>query len=287
MIWQTVRRPLGLALALVAGLGAAAWAQSVSIEQPLTASTVVGPDVEVRWSAQGLQVAAADGQQVPGVGHFHLILLDGADATLDLAPGQPIGRSDRMVHTTETRHTFTGLNPGDYTLYLVVGDGLHVPTEPLISAVAHFTVVTLAFLEPAEGATVWGNIVRARWLSEGVSIQDADGQRVEGVAHYHLILVGRRDAKLALPAGEPIGQGERSVHTTGSAHVFESVRPGPDTLFLVLGDGQHVPGNPPAYKAVHFNVVPPDPEGAIQETPWWLVGLLLGAIVGAALLLQS
>lgn len=145
---------------------------------------------------------------------------------------------------------------------------------------AHAQSVTI--LEPAEGATLWGQIINVRWLSDGVDIQPADGQHAEGVGHYHLMLVANAAASLNLKPGEPIGKGDWTIHTTETGYRFENIKPGPYTLFIVIGDGTHVPADPPVMHAVHFNVVAVDPGSGTQETPWWVVGLILGGIIGAA-----
>jgi hypothetical protein len=238
---------------------------------------VVGPEVAVSWSSQDVEIRDADGSHTPGVAHYHLILLEGEDAPLDLPPGQPIGRSETMVHTTQTAHTFSGLSPGAYTLYLVLGDGLHVPLDPPVTEVVHFQVVTLAFLEPADRATIWGDNVYARWVAEGIG----DSQ------HTHLVLIPRRDARLNLPAGEPIPSGPNRVHADDTQHRFENLLPGPYTLYLVLGDGQGVPADPPVARAVHFELVPVEAGSGVQDTPWWLIGLVVAGILAAAYLLQQ
>ncbi|HEY5596369.1 MAG TPA: DUF4399 domain-containing protein [Candidatus Bipolaricaulota bacterium] len=141
---------------------------------------------------------------------------------------------------------------------------------------------SVTLLEPADGATIWGQIINARWVSEGIDIQPADGQHAEGVGHYHLMLMARADAQLNLKPGEPIGKSDWTVHSTEESYRFENIKPGPYTLFLVLADGQHVPNDPPIMHAVHFNVVAVDPGSGVQETPWWLVALILGGIIGVA-----
>lgn len=141
---------------------------------------------------------------------------------------------------------------------------------------------SVSLVEPAEGATIWGQIVNARWVSDGINIQPADGTHVEGVGHYHLILVARTDAPLNLKPGEPIGKSDWVVHTTEENYRFENIKPGPYTLFVVIADGAHVPNDPPIMHAVHFTVVAVDPGSGVQATPWWLVALILGGIIGVA-----
>ncbi len=264
-----------------------AQAQSVTIAEPVDGATVAGPDVTIRWRSENINIRDANGQVEDGVGHYHLILLEGKDAQHGLNAGEAIPSLDNIIHTTEREYTFSTLSPGSYTVYVVVGDGQHVPLNPTVEAMVQFDVLTLAFIEPVEDATIWGDQLNVRWLSDGVDIQAADGQAADGVAHYHLILRARDNARLNLTPGEPIEANERMVHTTEKEYRFQNIRPGPYTLFVVLGDGQHIPADPPVFKALHFRVEGVNPGSSIQDTPWWLVGLILGAIVGAALLLQQ
>ena len=152
-----------------------------------------------------------------------------------------------------------------------------------VGAVAQQSVT---ILEPAEGATIWGNVINARWMSEGVDIQSANGEHAEGVGHYHAFLFKRSNAELNLKAGVPIGSKDNIVHTTDDNHLFENVLPGVYTLYVVLADGQHVPDDPVVFDVVHFTVVPTDQGSTVANTPWWLIALILGAIVAAALLLR-
>jgi len=264
-----------------------AQAQSVSIVEPVDGSTVAGPDVTIRWRSENINIQDANGEQVDGIGHYHLILIEGKDGAHGLNAGEPIPRPDNIIHTTNREHTFETLAPGSYTVYVVLGDGQHLPLNPTVEAVVQFDVLTLAFIEPVEDATIWGDQLNVRWLSNGINIDAADGQQTEGTGHYHLILRARDNARLNLNPGEPIEATERMIHITDGEYRFENIRPGPYTLFLVLGDGQHIPADPPVFTTLHFRVEGVNAGSSIQDTPWWLVGLILGAIVGAALLLQS
>lgn len=145
---------------------------------------------------------------------------------------------------------------------------------------------SISILEPAEGATIWGNIINARWISDEVDIQPADGQHTPGVGHYHLFLFSRREAKLDLKTGEPIGNSDRIIHTTEAEYLFENILPGPYTLYVVLADGQHIPDDSPVLSVVHLRVAPVEAGSTVGETPWWVIALVVGGIVGAALLVS-
>lgn len=145
---------------------------------------------------------------------------------------------------------------------------------------------SVSILEPAEDATIWGNVINARWISDEVDIQPADGQRIPGVGHYHLFLFPRKAAKLNLKAGDPIGNSNRIIHTTEAEYLFEGILPGPYTLYVVLADGQHIPDDSPVLSVVPFNVAPVEAGSTVGETPWWVIALVVGGIIGAALLVS-
>lgn len=110
---------------------------TVTIVEPADGAVVEGPDVTVRLALEGMTLAAA-GDTTPGTGHHHLFL----DA--DLSPlGQPIPVVEgSVIHMGDasTEYTFSGVEPGEHRLITVVGDGLHVPLEPLVVDTVVFTV---------------------------------------------------------------------------------------------------------------------------------------------------
>jgi hypothetical protein len=263
-----------------------AQAQTVTISDPIDGIAVAGPDVTISWSSEAIDVQDADGESVSGVGHYHVILLDGADAALSLPAGQPIPQSDTMIHTTDTSHTFTSLAAGDYTAYVVVGDGQHSPLQPSVQAVVRFHVINLTFIEPAHNASIWGKSANFRWVSEGVSIESADGLERPGVAHYHLVLVKRRNAKLNLEVGQPIPRSDTIVHITDREYRFEDLTPGPYTLFLVLGDGAHIPQDPPVATSIQFQMLEVEAGAGTRDVPWWVIALVVGGIAAGVFLIQ-
>lgn len=110
---------------------------TVTIVEPADGAVVEGPDVTVRLALEGMTLAAA-GDTTTGTGHHHIFL----DA--DLSPlGQPIPVVEgSVIHMGDasTEYTLTGVEPGEHRLITVVGDGLHVPVEPLVVDTVTFTV---------------------------------------------------------------------------------------------------------------------------------------------------
>ncbi|MGP9833062.1 DUF4399 domain-containing protein [Marinobacter sp. NSM] len=92
---------------------------------PLDGQTVGSP-VTVRFGLEGLGVAPA-GVEREKTGHHHLLV--NVD---DLPPmDKPIPADERHIHFGggQTQTTLE-LEPGEYTLQLLVGDHLHIPREP-------------------------------------------------------------------------------------------------------------------------------------------------------------
>ena len=109
---------------------------SVKIVSPAKGATT-GSDVDVVLTKANVTIAKADGQQVSGIGHFHLFL-----DTVPSADGQPIPpNSKNTVHigTGDSTYTFKGLKPGPHQLIAVLGYGNHVPMSSMRDTVT-FTV---------------------------------------------------------------------------------------------------------------------------------------------------
>lgn len=133
--------------ALAAVTVAAQQTPSLSFLSPPEGATVLTDSVTVSWTSEGVEIRAADGQHEEGVGHYHLFVLPEPNAQLRLEPGRPIG--GEAIHTTATSYTLEKLQEGSYTLYLVLADGAHVPFDPPVVAVLHFTVLRPEASAPA------------------------------------------------------------------------------------------------------------------------------------------
>lgn len=104
---------------------------------------------------------------------------------------------------------------------------------------------------PAQGEEVEGPDVVVQLEVSGIDIVPA-GDTASGTGHHHLYL----DADLApfdvpIPAvpGQVVHMGDGS-----SSFTFEGVAPGEHRVIAVVGDGLHVPLQPPVVDTVRFTV---------------------------------
>ncbi len=98
---------------------------SVYIISPADGEVVSGP-VTVKFGLQGMGVAPA-GIAYPDAGHHHLLV----NATEMPAMNMPIPSDDVHRHFGKGQTEATlALEPGTYTLQLLLGDQNHVPHDP-------------------------------------------------------------------------------------------------------------------------------------------------------------
>ena len=99
---------------------------SVYIISPHDTASVPAGEVTVVFGLKGMGVAPA-GIEFPETGHHHLFI------NVEEAPelGVPILADESHIHfgKGQTETTLT-LEPGTYTLQLVLGDHLHIPHDP-------------------------------------------------------------------------------------------------------------------------------------------------------------
>jgi hypothetical protein len=91
----------------------------------------------VKFGLRGMGVAPA-GVDVPNTGHHHLLI--DADPMSDL--GQPLPANAQVRHFGKGQtEAEIELEPGTYTLQLVLGNHLHIPHEPpVVSGTIRVTV---------------------------------------------------------------------------------------------------------------------------------------------------
>ncbi|MFZ1110664.1 MAG: DUF4399 domain-containing protein [Rhodomicrobium sp.] len=138
-----MKRRIGFvaALSLSLGLGHAAFAEQaqsywpadakVFFVEPKNGAEISGP-VKVVMGVEGIQIAPA-GTEAPHTGHHH-ILID-VDPPAGGKAQAPLPADGNHIHfgKGQTETTLT-LAPGAHTLQLVVGDGKHVPHDPLLAS---------------------------------------------------------------------------------------------------------------------------------------------------------
>jgi hypothetical protein len=132
-----IKKPALLALALVAGFGVLAGAQTakpaaktakkarVFFIEPKNGATVSSP-VKMKFGSEGIEIAAVPQGEVtttrPGIAHYHV----GIDQDC-LPPGKNIVKgTPSWVHFGDGKDVFESqLTPGKHKLALQLGDDLH------------------------------------------------------------------------------------------------------------------------------------------------------------------
>ena len=103
---------------------------------------------------------------------------------------------------------------------------------------------TVFIISPTDGATV-SSPVSVKFGISGISVAPA-GQNTPNTGHHHLLI----DTELANPDA-PVPADPQHVHYgKGQTETSIELEPGQHTLQLVLGDGNHVPHQPPIVSKV-------------------------------------
>jgi hypothetical protein len=129
---------------LVGACGGDGEAASVSIASPEDGATVQSP-VAVTMEAESLEVEPA-GETREGAGHFHLMV----DADC-LPSGRPIPADEAHRHLADgADETEVALAPGEHTLCLQAGNGVHVSLDA-----THEITITVAEQSAAAREELW------------------------------------------------------------------------------------------------------------------------------------
>ena len=99
---------------------------SVYVVSPRDAASITGGEVTVIFGLKGMGVAPA-GIEFPNTGHHHLLINAKETPRLDI----PILADDNHLHFGKGQtETTLQLEPGTYTLQLLLGDKNHIPHDP-------------------------------------------------------------------------------------------------------------------------------------------------------------
>jgi hypothetical protein len=240
---MTRRTPLlaaGLALlALLAGCGdddsdqtkPKSTADPLAILSPADGASVQGNVVTLDVEPRDIAIVKADGDTSGRTGHYHVFI----DRD-PVAPGAAIPTEAGIIHTTDDPITITGLTPGTHRFVVVYGNGAHARIG---TAAAERTVkVEGPSVKASAPATVAaGQPVTVTMTVDGLSVVKADGDTSGRTGHLHLF-VDRPPS----PPGEPIPVGDaKIIHTAESIITLSDLSPGEHTIWVVAGDGTHVP----------------------------------------------
>lgn len=275
-----MRRAFGPALAaLFAGLMASSLAlgQSPAAGGPsrsppgatvyfigLEDGATIGPKTTIHFGLHGMGIAPA-GEDKANSGHHHLLI------DTDLPPlNEPIPSDENHLHFGAGQtEVDLELSPGPHTLQLLLGDKDHIPhSPPVMSARIHVTVADAApapapahaaqpqpetgrhpsspgakvyIISPADGANVPVTLT-VRFGLTNMSIAPA-GVDKPNSGHHHLLI----DTPLP-PFDEPIPSDDNHLHFgAGQTEGTITLTPGKHTLQLLMGDGNHLPHDPPVF----------------------------------------
>lgn len=118
------------------GSGGLATARAEIVE-PAAGATLAGPNVRVVLAAHGVEIVPA-GTDQPNSGHFHLFLNQSVTPEGETIPAGIPG----VVHLGggQSEHVFEGLQPGEYTVIVQLGDLAHVPLAGVAQDTVRFAV---------------------------------------------------------------------------------------------------------------------------------------------------
>jgi hypothetical protein len=239
-------RRLGIALA-VAGLLAGACgdkietdagpneAALVHISGPPVGTVVEGNVVTLKVSATGVRIVKADGDTSGRTAHYHVFI-----DRPPVAAGAVIPKARDIVHTAVAPIQLTGLTEGAHQISVVLGDGAHHRLgRSLVHTSIHVKGPTLQVSGPATAAV--GEPVKLEVKTQNVRLVPADGDTTGARGHLHVFI-----DRAPTAAGAPIPKDPDIIHTAAtSIEVPAFTTPGEHTLWVVLGDGNHVPFAPP------------------------------------------
>jgi len=203
-------------------------AASVSFTSPSDGDSVANP-VAVEFEAQGFTLEPA-GVVHADAGHLH-VMVDVPCVT----PGKVIPKDAHHVHfgKGQTKGSLD-LDAGKHTLCLQAGDGEH----HALSLTDTITVTvddspSVAFLEPANDAQVTSPVT-LQLAAYNFTLEPAGAVHADA-GHLHVMV----DVPCVTP-GEVIPKDAQHVHLGMAQTTAElTLAPGPHTLCLQAGDGEH------------------------------------------------
>lgn len=206
---------------------------ALRIASPAPGSVVKGNVVNLDFEGTGVAIVKADGDMSGGTGHYHVFV----DRD-PVAPGETIGREAGIVHTTDDPLVLSGLTVGSHRLVAVYGDGAH---SRLGDAQAETTVdvqgPSVDATAPATAAA--GQAVKVEVKVEGLPLVKADGDTSGRTGHLHVFI-----DRAPTPAGQAIPVEAGIIHSASPTIDVPGLAAGEHTLWVVAGDGAHVPLDP-------------------------------------------
>lgn len=229
----------GSQTAKVSSTGAPATPVSVEVVAPATDSVIRGNVAILDVRVRGVDVRPPDGDRSGKTGHFEVFV------DLDpVQPGQPVPTNEGIVRAFENRVTIPGLTVGEHKLTIVVADG---SGHRLTSAQDEVTVTVRGPSVKATTAPGAGRRPRLTLGAEGVEIADVAGDTSGTTGHLHFFI-----DREPTPAGTPIPDPADGtiIHTAATSVEFPAMARGEHVIWVVLGDANHIPFEPPVMDRV-------------------------------------
>lgn len=181
-------------------------------------------------AANGVSIVPADGDTSGATGHFHVFV----DRPVP-GPGEVIPREPGIIHTTDSRVTLPGLTTGRHRIAVVLGDGAH---RRIGSHVVEADVMVHgpSVVVSAPPTVAAGEPVTIEARVDGLRLTPADGDRSGQTGHLHFFV-----DRAPTPADQPIPREDGIIHTTETKVSIPGLAPGEHTVWVVAGDGVHMP----------------------------------------------
>ncbi|MDQ6617137.1 MAG: DUF4399 domain-containing protein [Actinomycetota bacterium] len=202
-----------------------------------------GNTVSLQLEAIGVAIVKPDGDGSGATGHFHVFV------DRDPVPvGAEIPKEPTIIHTTDTSVKIPGLSIGSHHFFVVLGDGTH---HRVSGAMAETTVTTNG---PSLQATAPALVQRGEPVTitvsvSGVNLIAADGDTSGKSGHLHYIV-----DKQPPPAGQPVPKEPGITHTAKTTLTLTNLAQGQHVIWVVLGNGAHIPFDPPVEDKVTVTV---------------------------------
>jgi len=99
-----------------------------SVDATAPATITPGQPLPIDVAIEGVQLVKPDGDTSGRTGHLH------AFVDKEPTPGQPIPAGDpAIIHSATSPITINGLTAGEHTIWIVLGNGAHVPFDPPVA----------------------------------------------------------------------------------------------------------------------------------------------------------
>lgn len=203
-----------------------------SLEIGSVPQSVEGNVVRLPVTVEGVEIVAPDGDTSGGSGHFHVFV--------DREPveeGEVIPRERGVVHSAENPIAIYGLQPGEHTFQVVLGNGIHERIHGDVDDSVTVEVEGPSVQGSAPATAEAGEDVRVELTSQGVEIRKPDGDRSGESGHYHVFVDPAEPpvAGMVVPAAVE----NKIFHTTEPSVTISALEAGEHVIWVALGDGTH------------------------------------------------